>query len=143
MRKTFAQALFFIVLILSSNVRADSTPPWVKNAGNIANCINQVPDMGSVTVKEGRLLACFKYYNGTFGAAFCPWFAEKFITPTNKRNVQMLCTPYTPKPQELNPLFKQQLEEQGLLKKAENGTLKGGSTNSESFNPTTDSVYKD
>lgn len=143
MRKPFIKALTLMVLVFSFNVKADSTPPWVKNAGNIANCINQVPDMGSVTVKEGRLLACFKYYNGTFGAAFCPWFAEKFITPTNKRNVKMLCTPYTPKPRELNPLFKQQLEEQGLLKKVERETVKAGSSNSESFNPTTDSVFID
>lgn len=143
MRKTFTKALTLTALILSFNVKADSTPVWVKNAGNIANCINQVPDMGSVTVKEGRLLACFKHYNGTFGAAFCPWFAEKFITPTNKRNVQMLCTPYTPRPQELNPVFKRQLEEQGLLKKVEKTAPKKAISKSESFNPTTDSVFKD
>lgn len=134
---------FFISLILflqMYNVHA-RTPHWVVEAGNISNCIMATPDMGSITVKEGRWIVCMQYYNETFTQAFCDWLVDKIMTPTNKRNVAYHCRPYRPKPEPLNELYRQQLIEQGLIPPESSENQSSNVEGSESFNPDEDSIY--
>ncbi len=130
--------LFLFLQINNIHARA---PHWVVQAGNISNCIMATPDMGSITVKEGRWIACMSYYNETFTQAFCDWLIDKIITPTNKRNVAYHCRPYRPSPEPLNELYRQQLIEQGLIPPDNAEEPSSSEEGSETFNPDEDSIY--